>query len=102
MHNENQINVIKNDKVDTIRSSIEDLRNKLFINDLKNDLQELIDINVELDKRNNNHGMIADSKLEPLAKLSNYDNDNLSDKRICIPNNFWSLRCYMFILMARE
>ena len=32
----------------------------------------------ELDKRNNNHGMIADSELEPLAKLSNYDNDNLT------------------------
>ena len=26
---------------------------------------------------NNHHGMIADSELEPFAKLSNYDNDNL-------------------------
>jgi len=27
---------------------------------------------------NNHHGMIADSELEPIAKLSNYDNDNLT------------------------
>ena len=27
---------------------------------------------------NNHHGMIADSELEPFAKLSNYDNDNLT------------------------
>ena len=27
---------------------------------------------------NNHHGMIADSELEPVAKLSNYDNDNLT------------------------
>ncbi len=53
MHNENQINVTKNDKVDSIRSSIEGLRGKLFINDLKKDLQEFIDTNVELDKSNN-------------------------------------------------
>ena len=53
MHNENQINVIKNDKVDSIRSSIEGLKDKLFINDLKKDLQEFIDTNVELDKSNN-------------------------------------------------
>lgn len=53
MHNENQINVIKNDKVNSIRSSIESLRDKLFINDLKKDLQEFIDTNVELDKINN-------------------------------------------------
>ena len=52
MHNENQINVIKNDKVDSIRSSIEGLKDKLFINDLKKDLQEFIDTNVELDKSN--------------------------------------------------
>ena len=54
MHNENQINTIKNDNIDTLRSSIEDLRDKLFINDLKKDLQEFIDTNVELDKSNNN------------------------------------------------
>ena len=27
---------------------------------------------------NNHHGMIANSELEPIAKLSNYDNDNLT------------------------
>ncbi len=53
MHNENQINTIKNDNVDTLRSSIEDLRDKLFINNLKKDLQEFIHTNVELDKSNN-------------------------------------------------
>ena len=53
MYNENQINVIKIDKVDSIRSSIEGLKDKLFINDLKKDLQEFIDTNVELDKSNN-------------------------------------------------
>ncbi len=53
MHNENQINVInKNNKVDTLRSSIEDLRDKLFINNLKKDLLEFIDTNIELDKSN--------------------------------------------------
>ena len=50
MHNENQISVIKNDKLDLIRSSIESLRDKLFINDIKKDLQEFIDTSVELDK----------------------------------------------------
>ncbi len=53
MHIENQINVIKNDQVDSIRSSIEGLRDRLLINDLKKDLQEFIDTNVELDKSNN-------------------------------------------------
>ena len=53
MYNENQINVIKIDKVDSIRSSIEGLKDKLFINYLKKDLQEFIDTNVELDKSNN-------------------------------------------------
>ena len=27
---------------------------------------------------NNHHGMIADSELEPIALLSNFDNDNLT------------------------
>ena len=53
MHIENQINVIKSDQVDSIRSSIEGLRDRLLINDLKKDLQEFIDTNVELDKSNN-------------------------------------------------
>ena len=65
MHNENQINVIKNDKVDSIRLSIEGLKDKLFINDLKKDLQEFIDTNIELDK-SNNHLKIPTIKDAPL------------------------------------
>ena len=42
MIDENQINTIKNDNVNEIRSSISDLRDHLYITNLKKDLQEFI------------------------------------------------------------
>ena len=50
MHIEDQINVLENDKVINLKSSIDNLRDKLYVKGLKRELSEFVNSNIELDQ----------------------------------------------------
>ena len=53
MHTETEINVVNNDKINGLRSSIADLRDQLYVRDLKKDLREFVNENVVIDDTQN-------------------------------------------------
>ena len=50
MHTNNDINVIDNDTINKLRSSVSDIRDHLYIRDLKNDLKEFVNKNIVLEE----------------------------------------------------
>ena len=48
-----RINVVNDDKINDLRSSISDLRDQLYVRDLKNDLKEFINKNIDIDESQN-------------------------------------------------
>ena len=53
MYTDNQINVINNQTINNLRSSIDDLRNQLYVRELKKDLKVFVDNNVSLHESQN-------------------------------------------------
>ena len=53
MHTETEINVVNNDKINGLRSSIADLRDQLYVQELKKDLREFVNKNVVIDDTQN-------------------------------------------------
>lgn len=53
MHTDNQINVINKQIINNLRSSIDDLRDQLYVRELKKDLKEFVDNNVLLHESQN-------------------------------------------------
>ena len=53
VYTDNQINVINNQTINNLRSSIDDLRDQLYVRELKKDLKEFVDNNVLLHDNQN-------------------------------------------------
>ena len=78
MHIEDQINVLENDKVINLKSSIDNLRDKLYVKDLKRELSEFVNSNIELDQSVNylKKEIITDAPYWfPKAQLSRTQSD---------------------------
>ena len=50
MYTENEINVVNNNKISSLRSSISDLRDKLYVRELKNDLKEFVNNSLDINE----------------------------------------------------